>query len=161
MRDLVETVIGQVLKRQPTMNHAAKSASQQPTAAANKMFKNVHVEQPVEIKDEKMWKVSRQFEAIFLQQMMQAMRATVSESKAHPKSYANHMYDDMLDQAISQSGSKQAPLGLAMNIYKQLQREAGSQAINNASQIQDAQHIADTLKNNATHNPPQLGGING
>jgi len=161
MRDLVETVIGRVLQRQPTMKNAQKNTEKQPSAEANKMFKNIRVEQPVEIKDQQMWEVSRQFEAIFLQQMMQAMRATVPESKLQPKSYANSMYDDMLDQAISQAGSQQAPLGLAMNIYKQLQREAASQQVNAPQDFQAVQKIADTLKNDIPHSPPQLGGING
>jgi len=137
MRDLVETVIGQVLKQKPTM----KPVAQQESSFASVLDKQVRVEKGVEIKDEKMWDACCQFEAIFLQQMMEAMRKTIPESDLLPKGYADGMYEGMMDQAIAKSGSKQAPLGLALNMYRQLQ-ESGADAVS----AQEIQHTADKLK---------------
>jgi len=139
MRDLVETVIGQVLKQKPTMKSELKTEADayQPT----KSFKSVLVEKEVEIKDAKLWNVAKDFEAMFLQQMLEAMRKTIPESKEHPKSYADGMYASMMDQAVAKAGSERAPLGLAMTIYKQLEREGASKA-----QIQEMQSIADKTK---------------
>ncbi len=154
MRDLVETVIGQVLKRQPTM----KPLSEPQTAKVEKPFHSSQVRQPLEIKDQDAWAACCKFEAVFLQQMMEAMRKTVPESDLSPRSYANSMYDGMMDQAISESGSKQAPLGLAMNMYRQLERDGFTQKEGNT---QGLQQLADTLKTDPSLTPPSLGGIHG
>ncbi len=135
MRDLVETVIGQVLKKQPAMKPLAKQ-----TEFASSLDKHVRVEQGVEIKDQKLWGACCQFEAVFLQQMMTAMRKTIPESKLLPKGYADNMYQGMMDQAIAKSGSQQAPLGLAVNMYRQLQ-EAGAESVS----VQEVQGVADRL----------------
>ncbi len=154
MRDLVETVIGQVLKQKPTMKPMAFTSN--PPQA--KTFQNSQVNQPLEIKDKDAWDACCKFEAIFLQQMMEAMRKTVPESELSPRSYANSMYDGMMDQAISESGSKQAPLGLAMNMYRQLERDGFTQKVGGT---QGLQQLADTLKTDPSLTPPNLGGIHG
>jgi hypothetical protein len=154
MRDLVETVIGQVLQREPIMKpftDKAQPSAQKPT------FHAIHIDKPIEIKDLEMWDACCQFEAIFLQQMMQAMRKTVPESSMMPRSYANDMYNSMMDQAIAETGSHQAPLGLAMNMYKQLQRDGFTQ--DSQTQAQAIVHTADTLKGNIAK--PDLGGPHG
>ncbi|MDX8382678.1 MAG: rod-binding protein [Ghiorsea sp.] len=139
MRDLVESVIGQVLKQKPTMKSALPEASK--AAEPLKSFKHVLVEKETEIKDEKLWGAAKEFEAMFLQQMFTAMRRTIPESKEHPKSYADNMYDSMMDQAVAKAGSQRAPLGLAMTIYKQLERDGMD-----AAAIQEVQQAADTSK---------------
>jgi Rod binding domain-containing protein len=150
MRDLVETVIGQVLKKQPTMKPS--TPAQQPLAS----FKGSHVQQPVEVKDEKLWGVCCQFESMFLQQMMSAMRKTVPESDFLPRGYADSVYDGMMDQAIAESGSKQAPLGLAMNMYRQLERDGlGS----DTSSIQEMQKATDSIHKMDMVDHPKLGGV--
>ncbi|WP_051938246.1 rod-binding protein [Ghiorsea bivora] len=150
MRDLVETVIGQVMKKQPTMKAAA-----QPTKNLVSL-KGVHINPKTEIKDQELWKVSRQFEAIFLQQMMSAMRKTIPESELLPRGYADDMYEGMMDQAIAESGSKQAPLGLAMSIYRQLERDEQAQG---TPSIQDIQKATDSIKKMNVVDNPTLGGI--
>jgi Rod binding domain-containing protein len=117
----------------------------------------VRVEQGVEIKDKELWGACCQFEAIFLQQMMAAMRKTVPESELSPKSYANSMYEGMMDQAISESGSKQAPLGFAMSMYRQLDKQGGAEA----PSIQDIKQAADTIKKLDLVDKPTVGGISG
>jgi len=154
MRDLVETVIGQVLKREPTMKPLTDKAQTSPQTST---FHAAHVDKAIEIKDLEMWDACCQFEAVFLQQMMQAMRKTVPESDLMPRSYANDMYDGMMDQAIAESGSQKAPLGLAMNMYKQLQRDGFAQS--SQTQAQAIELIADKLKENTAK--PALGGSHG
>ncbi|MDQ6989853.1 MAG: rod-binding protein [Mariprofundaceae bacterium] len=135
MRDLVETVIGQVLKQQPKM----KLPVQQPENDA--FGQHVRVEKGVEVKDEKLWGACCQFEAVFLQQMLTAMRKTIPESKVLAKGYADGMYEGMMDQAIAKSGSQQAPLGLALNMYRQLQASGAESAT-----VQEVQRAADKLQ---------------
>jgi len=151
MRDLVETVIGQVMKQKPTMKAV-------PSTNDLDAFKATRLEQAVEVKDQKLWGACCQFEAVFLQQMMSAMRKTIPESESSPHSYANSMYEGMMDQAISESGSKKAPLGLALNMYRQLQRD-GQEVGAGAPSIQDIQQAADTIKNTSSVNKPNLGGM--
>jgi len=134
MRDLVETVIGQVLKRQPVMKPQGDIT---PTKVS---LKEHQAPNTPGIRDEKLWGACCQFEAIFLQQMMQAMRKTVPESDFLPRGYADGVYDGMMDQAIAESGSKQAPLGLAKTMYRQLEQQA------NPVSAQDILHAADNLK---------------
>lgn len=134
MRDLVETVIGQVMKQQPTMAAAKKSATSREMAPAR------HALKAVTDKDPEMWKACCQFEAMFLQQMMAAMRKTVPESEFLPRGYADNMYEGMMDQAIAESGSKHAPLGLATSIYRQMQQQGST-----AADIQAFAQSADSL----------------
>ncbi len=154
MRDLVETIIGQVLKQKPAIKPAIEASQHQ----MNTSFQTTQVKQPLNIKDHDAWDACCQFEAIFLQQMMQAMRKTVPESDVMPRSYANNMYDSMMDQAIAESGSKQAPLGLAINIYRQLEREG---YIQQGKKAQDLHQLSDKIKTNAPFTPPKSGGSNG
>ncbi len=160
MRDLVETVIGQVLKQKPTIKSFIENkAPVQPT----KTLYSSRVQSPVEIKDKDMWKACCQFESVFLQQMMAAMRKTVPESESLPRGYANDMYDGMMDQAIAESGSKKAPLGLAMSMYRQLDRDgfthAGSEIVHSPAQALQA--VADRLKTVNPVDKPNLGDFNG
>jgi len=135
MRDLVESVIGRVMQQTPSMK----------PVESNSVAPNAHkIVAGNEIKDQEMWGACCQFEAIFLQQMMASMRKTVPESELTPRSYATSMYEGMMDQAISESGSKQAPLGLALNMYRQLQRD-GQLAGAGAPSIQDIQQATDTM----------------
>ena len=147
MRDLVETTIAQVMKKQPTMKSAPTTPVNTPAVKAG-----------TEVKDQELWGVCCQFESIFLQQMMAAMRKTIPESESMPRGYANDMYDGMMDQAIAKSGSKQAPLGLAMNMYRQL--EQGKQQISGDTlSIQDIQQAADTISKLDLVDKPKLGGM--
>ncbi len=134
MRDLVEATIGQVLKETPTM----------------KALKTTGAEE----KDKELWGACCQFEAMFLQQMMSAMRKTIPESELLPRSYADSMYESMMDQAISESGSKQAPLGLALNMYRQLQNDGQA-----TSSIQDIQQATDSIQRLDLISKPGKGGI--
>lgn len=160
MRDLVETVIGQVMKQKPTIKPFIKSEI---AAEPTKTFHVSRVQSPLEIKDKDMWKACCQFESVFLQQMMAAMRKTVPESEFLPRGYANDMYDGMMDQAIAESGSKNAPLGLAISMYRQLDRDGFTQAGSGAAHAptQALQEVADRLKMVSPVDKPSSGDFNG
>ncbi|MFQ5355962.1 MAG: rod-binding protein [Mariprofundaceae bacterium] len=75
-------------------------------------------------KDARLWKISLQFEAMLIQQMMSAMRKTVPKSELSPSNFANDTYSSLFDQAISDSASKRGSLGIANSVYRQLSNQA-------------------------------------
>ncbi len=139
MRDLVETVIAQVMKepyRSPD-SHARTSAKRdQPSVQGYATPGSLDRSQ---IKDEKLWDVCCKFESIFMQQMMGAMRTSIPKSDFLPQGFAEGVHDSMMDQAIADSGSKQGNLGLAMQMYRQLESiDAGrTQATQGIAQAAD------------------------
>jgi len=157
MADLVEFVIDGILQREQMQKHAkmqqnARAASAQPTVARENSFQHIMASQTasnVEKKDEALWEVSRQFEAIFVQQMMTEMRKTVSKSEFMPSGYAEDVHASMMDEAIAQASSKRGSFGIADNIYRQL--EAAQNIRANAVQketlnIQEISNTADKLE---------------
>jgi len=73
-----------------------------------------------EVKDPKKWAVAQQFEAMFLHQMLTAMRKTVPEDGLTKESNGRQIFTDMLDEEMSKKASNQGNLGIAKMIYKQL-----------------------------------------
>ncbi|MDX8406555.1 MAG: rod-binding protein [Mariprofundus sp.] len=127
MADLVETVIGGILQRermQPSHHRTAGIPLHKADAAdATGKQKALAAKQE---KDPQLWKASKQFEAIFLQQMMSEMRSTVSKSEFMPHGYAEDVHASMMDEAMAQASTKHSSLGIANAIYRQL--EAGNHA---------------------------------
>jgi len=78
------------------------------------------VQQDGHAKDPALWEVSLKFEAMLMQQMMTAMRKTVPTDGLLSSGFANDMYSSMFDQAIVEAGSKSGGLGIAENIYRQM-----------------------------------------
>ncbi len=75
-------------------------------------------------KDRKALKKSCQdFEAIFIQSMFKAMRKTVPESGLFGKDNSSVMYQDMLDQEIASKISQKQSIGLAEQIYRQMEKK--------------------------------------
>jgi len=150
MRDLVETVIGQVLKQEPTLSK--KNTGTDHGAEGGSVFKSEFVrhlkshEQPVfvqgqEIKNKELWAASLKFEGMMFRQMMDAMRKTVPESGFLPHGFAQGVQQSMFDQAVADAGSQRGSLGLAMNIYRQLE-ETSSTKVGNQSVEQTAVQAA-------------------
>jgi flagellar protein FlgJ len=79
-------------------------------------------------KDPALWEVSLKFEAMLMQQMMSAMRKTVSQDGLLSSGFANDMYSSMFDQAIAETGSKSGSLGIAENIYRQMNANSQTKA---------------------------------
>jgi flagellar protein FlgJ len=75
-------------------------------------------------KDRKALKKSCQdFEAIFIQSMFKAMRKTVPESGLFEKDNSGAMYQDMLDQEIASNISQKQSIGLAEQMYRQMEKK--------------------------------------
>ncbi|PIP01674.1 MAG: flagellar biosynthesis protein FlgJ [Zetaproteobacteria bacterium CG23_combo_of_CG06-09_8_20_14_all_54_7] len=137
MRDLVETVIGDIMQRERMQKSPAahKQTAMRPAptpghAPLHSVGKQVPVPESAQ-KDPALWKASKQFEAIFLQQMMSEMRSTVSKSEFMPHGFAEDMHASMMDEAIAQASTKHGSIGIANAVYRQLEAGSRTQAIPN------------------------------
>jgi peptidoglycan hydrolase FlgJ len=68
-------------------------------------------------------KSCQEFEAIFIQSMFKAMRKTVPESGLIKEDNASELYRDMLDQEVASKISRQQSLGLADQMYRQMEKK--------------------------------------
>ena len=145
MRDLVETVIAQVMQQD---KKTAKPVAD-PEAFKSRFVQALNqksampINDKVDIKNKELWDVSVKFEAIFFQQMMSAMRKTVPESGFLPHGFAEGVQESMFDQAIADAGSKGGNLGIAANIYRQLEQSAASNQTDTNKAIQEMRHASD------------------
>ena len=81
--------------------------------------------------------VSRQFEAVFMNQMISAMRKTVGEGGILNKSNGESIFEGMLDEEWAKKmASKTGPNSLSEILYKQLSDRMGIEGKNSIS-IQD------------------------
>ncbi|MBI3293992.1 MAG: rod-binding protein [Deltaproteobacteria bacterium] len=71
---------------------------------------------------DKLWTVSRQFEAVFANQMISAMRNTVMKDGYVPESHAEKIYQSILDLEHAERIAATDQLGLAKIIHEQLLR---------------------------------------
>lgn len=63
-----------------------------------------------------------EFEAILVNSMVKAMRKTVPDGGLFPKSNAYEMYQEMMDMELSNSLSRNQSIGIADQMFRQLQR---------------------------------------
>ena len=70
---------------------------------------------------EEIEKVSREFESLFVQRLLESMRKMVPKSGLFD-SYANDMYESMLFEEVAKETSKEKGMGLADMINKDLNR---------------------------------------
>lgn len=75
--------------------------------------------------DQKLREVSKQFEGIFVNQMVSAMRKTVVRQGYVPESHAERVYQGMLDQENAQKITDAGELGLANLVYQHLKAQSG------------------------------------
>ena len=71
--------------------------------------------------DEELMSVSRQFESIFVHQLLKSMRSTVQKTGLFD-SHATRMYESMHDQELANLISEKRSIGLADMVYKDLIR---------------------------------------
>lgn len=71
--------------------------------------------------DEEMKILSRQFESIFVHQLLKSMRSTVQKSGLL-ESHASEMFESMYDQELANIMSQKRSMGLADMVYKDLVR---------------------------------------
>jgi len=63
------------------------------------------------------------FEAIFIQSLFKAMQKTVPDGGLIKKSNATEMFEDMLHQEVATKVAQQQSLGLADQIYRQMEQK--------------------------------------
>ena len=69
-------------------------------------------------------KVAKQFEALFVNQMISAMRKTVVRGGLVPESNAERVYQSMLDSQQAEKMADTEQLGLSQMIYDHLLRQS-------------------------------------
>lgn len=67
-------------------------------------------------------KACQEFEAVYIQAMFQAMRKTIPEGGVFEQDHATKMYQEMLDQQIATDISRHQSLGLADQMYRQMEK---------------------------------------
>jgi flagellar protein FlgJ len=68
-------------------------------------------------------KAAEMFESYFIQMMFRELRkTTLNENSFIPKSHAEKIFTDMLDEQVSKDAAASGGLGLADMIYKQMTR---------------------------------------
>ena len=72
---------------------------------------------------ESLKKSCQDFEAIFIDSMFKAMRKTVGENELLPKSNAEKMYQEMLDTEMAGRIAQKQSIGLAEEIYRQVEKQ--------------------------------------
>lgn len=69
---------------------------------------------------------AKEFEAVFMNQLVSAMRKTVGESELIKKSQGEKMFEGMLDEQWARGlAGRHGPSGLSEMIYRQLSRQMG------------------------------------
>ncbi len=71
-------------------------------------------------RDQKLQKVAKQFEGLFLNYMLKTMRETVPKGGLFKEGVADDIYNSMFDSYLSEKASAAQSLGLAAMVYKQL-----------------------------------------
>ena len=67
-------------------------------------------------------KACQEFEAVYIQAMFQSMRKTIPEGGLFEQDHATKMYQEMLDQQIATDISRHQSLGLADQMYRQMEK---------------------------------------
>ena len=71
-------------------------------------------------KSSRLYKVSQEFEAIFIKQMLNVMRKSVAKSGLMDGGMAEDIFEDMLYDEYAQNMAKTGSFGIADMIYNQL-----------------------------------------
>lgn len=73
-----------------------------------------------ELRDQELKRVSREFESIFISQLLKVMRETIEESGLTEGGFGKSIYTELFDQEISQTIARRGALGIADLLYKNL-----------------------------------------
>lgn len=71
-------------------------------------------------KSSRLYKVSQEFEAIFIKQMLNVMRKSVNKTGLMDGGMAEEIFEDMLYDEYAQKMAETGSFGIANMIYKQL-----------------------------------------
>ena len=80
--------------------------------------------QPKEPQNPQVMKAAKQFESLFVNQLVTAMRKTVVKGGIIPESNAERIYESMLDQQYAERVADTQQLGLSKMIYEHLMKSA-------------------------------------
>ncbi len=88
---------------------------------------NINVQEPKPKEEHpELKKVAKQFESIFVNQVVQAMRKTVTKGGLVPESNAERIYQNLLDAEYSNHISESQQMGgISTLVYEQLLRSQG------------------------------------
>ena len=75
-------------------------------------------------KSSKLYKVSQEFEAIFIKQMLNVMRKSVSKTGLLDGGMAEEIFEDMLYDEYAKNMAESGSFGIADMIYRQLDTSA-------------------------------------
>lgn len=70
--------------------------------------------------EKKLKKSCQDFEAVFMNNLMKAMRKTVTKSDIFGSSKEEELFQDMMDTQICESAAKNSSIGIADMLYSQL-----------------------------------------
>ena len=88
-----------------------KAASELPSVARN---------------DKKLKDACKQFESMFLNQLLTSMRKTIPKSGLMGENKEKEMYDSMMDQEMSKAWASSDGIGLANMLYQQMKHGKGA-----------------------------------
>ena len=100
------------LPRVPQSPQAAGSRAARAAASARGQV-------PID-KSSKLYKVSQEFEAIFIKQMLNVMRKSVNKTGLLDGGMAEEIFEDMLYDEYAQNMAESGSFGIADMIYRQL-----------------------------------------
>jgi|WetSurMetagenome_2_1015567.scaffolds.fasta_scaffold165690_2 peptidoglycan hydrolase FlgJ len=69
---------------------------------------------------EQLKQACREFESIFVEQLLRSMKATVPQGGFINKSSATKMFEEMLDQQFARETAVSGQLGIAETLYRQM-----------------------------------------
>lgn len=79
--------------------------------------------------DAELRQACKDFESIFIKQMLDSMRKTVHKSGLNDGGYAEELYQDMLYDEYANKMAETAQLGIAKMMYSQLAEPAGGKLL--------------------------------
>lgn len=83
---------------------------------------------------------TKEFESLFLYQLLASMRQTVEKNPVFHGGRAEEIFEDMLDQELSRGLATAGGIGIADVMYQQLERQAEYD-----TQRSDQQHLGESL----------------
>ena len=107
---------------QPAGQPAHRTAGQQPLTAQDVPLEKLKGSKLL-TEAEKVAELSRQFEAVFLRQILGQARKVLVQSKFESESATSGLYNDMVTSQLADSISKSGDFGLASSLQAQLHRQ--------------------------------------
>lgn len=114
------------------------SATQHPLASGSPAGESAI--SPSTPEDQQLDEATRQFEAVFLRQMLQQMRKPLFKSDFVSDSATSGIYQDLVNTQLADSMSQSGGLGLARQLKVQLQRQLSAPAAAEPPPAQNLNH---------------------